>query len=119
MTLKLTRTNTILYCQNWRIVVKFYSEVLGLSGNWLSDWFVEFQLTADSYLSVADERRATIKSAEGKGITLSWQVEDVQAVHNTLKQKGVKVSEIKQKWGSIVFYIHDPEGNRIEFWGAA
>ena len=97
-------------------MVKFYSEVLGLPGEQLTDWFVEFRLTANSYLSVADERRATIKSAEEKGITLSWQVEDVQAVHNSLKQKEVLVSGIKKKWGSRVFYIHDPEGNRIEFW---
>jgi hypothetical protein len=35
------------------------------------DWFVEFELSPDAFLSVANECRATVKSAGGKGLTCS------------------------------------------------
>ncbi len=69
-------TNTILYCQQWQTTVDFYRQVLNLPITHESDWFVEFQLTASAHLSVADERRATIKSSGGAGITLTFQVDD-------------------------------------------
>jgi len=38
-----------------------------------TNWFVEFRLTGDAHLSVADSSRATIDHADGQGITLSWR----------------------------------------------
>jgi catechol 2,3-dioxygenase-like lactoylglutathione lyase family enzyme len=110
------RSNTILYCRNWEVTVKFYRDVLNFVINHESEWFVEFQLVGDSYLSIANAAYASIKSADGNGITLSWQVEDVEKIHRRLNQFGIKTSRIKRVWGSRAFYLFDPEGHRLELW---
>ncbi|QPC83712.1 VOC family protein [Phototrophicus methaneseepsis] len=110
------RTNTILYCTQWEETVSFYRDTLGFAVSHQTDWFVEFQLTLTSYLSIADTAKATIESAKGQGITLSWQVQDVVAAHTDLQQKGVRVTDIKQKWRARLFYFYDPERHRIELW---
>lgn len=110
------RTNTILYCHHWDETVTFYRNILQFSITHQTDWFVEFQLTNNAYLSIADTRRATIQSVAGQGTTLSWQVADLDEVHANLGQQGIKTTSIQQKWGARLFYLHDPEGHRIEFW---
>jgi len=110
-------TNTILYCQQWQATVDFYHHVLALPMTHESDWFVEFQLTASAHLSVADERRATIKSSGGAGITLTFQVDHIQAVWQALQANGGAPGPIRDHaWGAQVFYLRDPEGHRLEFW---
>ena len=110
------RANTILYCRNWEAAVRFYRDVLNFEINHKTEWFVEFHLVGDTYLSIADASRASIKSAAGDGITLSWQVQDVEFAHRRLQQLGVKTSRIKRIWGARAFYFLDPEGHRIELW---
>ena len=106
----------MLYCERWAETVAFYRSVLGLSVALDTDWFVEFQLTSSSFLSVADSSRATIGAVRGQGVTLTWQVADVGEARTMLEATGVDVTEIQRRWGSNVFYCHDPEGHRIEFW---
>ena len=72
--LSIERTNTVLYCERWLETVAFYRTVLGLGVAFENDWFVEFQLTSSSFLSIADASRATIGAVEGQGVTLTWQV---------------------------------------------
>lgn len=118
MLFEINRTNTILYCRNWNEMVTFYQNILQLSVNYQKDWFVEFQLSENSYVSVADERKASIKGASGAGITLSWQVTDIKVAYDRLSAQKIAVSEPTRKWGSLVCYFKDPEGNRIEIWEA-
>jgi len=110
------RTNTILYCIQWAATVAFYREQLHLPVSHANDWFVEFELGEASYLSVADAQRATIRPANGDGITLSWQVADLPAAAEALQAAAIDCSAIRKRWGSLVLYFHDPEGNRIELW---
>jgi catechol 2,3-dioxygenase-like lactoylglutathione lyase family enzyme len=110
------RTNTILYCRKWRETVAFYEEIFAFPVSHQTDWFVEFRLTPDSFLSIADESRATIKSVEGQGVTLSWEISNLQEAHAALLVRHLMVSPIRKKWGADVFYLHDPEGHRIELW---
>lgn len=114
--IRVQRINTILYCRRWRPTVAFYRDVLGLEVHQATDWIVEFKLTADSFVSIADERRATIRSDGGAGLTLTWQVADVVSLHDALMAKEVNVGPVKVRWGARVFYFHDPEGHRIELW---
>lgn len=116
--MELKRTNTILYCAAWAATVAFYRDQLGLPVTHANDWFVEFQLEERSFLSVANQARATIASGHGAGITLSWQVDDIAAEQQRLTAVGIATSPIKQLWGAQVLYLHDPEGNRIELWAA-
>jgi len=113
---KLLRSNTILYCENFGQTISFYRDILNLSINYETDWMVEFKLLDQTYLSVADAKRATIGSAKGAGITLSFQVEDVDRAHEFLCKHGLKISEIKPVWEARAFYLYDPEGHRIELY---
>ena len=110
------RINTILYCRNWEATVRFYRDILNFTIQHETEWFVEFHLMDDTYLSIANAASASVKSAEGDGITLSWQVEDVESAHRRLQQLGVTTSPIKHIWGARAFYFYDPEGHRVELW---
>ena len=110
------RVNTVLYCDEWAATVDFYRGVLGFPVEYESDWFVEFRITDSAFLSVADPRRSTIPAVEGKGITLTFQTTDVAATRSLLEAHDVAATPITQRWGADVFYCHDPEGHRIEFW---
>ena len=113
------RVNTVLYCDAWEVTVGFYRELLGLQVDYESDWFVEFRVTDSAFLSVADPRRATIEPVGGQGITLTFQTPDVTGARALLEQRGIATTPIEQRWGADVFYCHDPEGHRIEFWSPA
>jgi catechol 2,3-dioxygenase-like lactoylglutathione lyase family enzyme len=110
-------SNTILYCHHWQETVAFYRDILALPINFASDWFIEFQISSTAYLSIADERRATIKSNQGKGLTLTFRVQNAHEAWNCLAARGVKLGPIQEHaWGAHVFYFYDPEGCRLEIW---
>ena len=115
--LGVVRTNTILYCDHWLDTVAFYRDTLGLDVTHANDWFVEVHLAGTAHLSLADAARATVAPGHGAGITLSWQVTDVDAMHQTLSDAGVAVTSPARRWNSTYIGLHDPEGTRIELWG--
>jgi predicted enzyme related to lactoylglutathione lyase len=111
------KTNTILYCNRWEVTVAFYRDCLGLDVAFQNEWLVEFSLTQTSFLSVADQSRTTMSSDDGKGITLSFQIDDIKAVHRAFTSGGLAPTDIRsQVMGGDVFFLFDPEGTRIEFW---
>lgn len=110
------RINTILYCRNWDETVKFYRDVLKLSVNHEAGWLVEFQLIDNTFLSIANAAGTSIQSSNGSGITLSFQVENVDVAQRRLREIGIETGPIKPIWGARAFYIFDPEGHRIELW---
>ena len=110
------RVNTILYCRDWHATVSFYRDALRLPVTHETDWFVEFRLTGDAHLSVADSSRATIDHVDGQGITLSWRVPDVSAVRRRLIERGLRPTDERTVWGATACYLFDPEGHRIELW---
>lgn len=110
------RNNTILYCEHWAPTVRFYRDELGLEVLAENDWFVEFRVTRHASISVADASRATIDHVDGQGITVSWKVADVAGTWQRLADRGLQPTEIHDVWDAAAFYIHDPEGHRIEIW---
>lgn len=114
--LRINRTNTILYCDFWEETVRFYRDRLKLPVVMEKGWFVEFKLAGDACLSVAAAAHASLPSARGAGITLSWRVEKLDAVRDRLIVEGVDVTPIKMTWGARTCFVFDPEGNRIELW---
>jgi uncharacterized glyoxalase superfamily protein PhnB len=107
----------ILYCQKWPEMVIFYREKLQLPVTFTSDWFVEFEVGATARLSVADERRAKVKSSHGEGITLTLEVESADAAWADLHTRGLELEPVRNHlWGARVFYFYDPEGYRLEIW---
>ena len=114
--MKIKAANTILYCKRWQETVDFYRNGLKLLVISSNDWFVEFKLNEMSRLSVANETRTSIKSGDGKGITISLQVSDIEQTRAELLDAGITPTPIKEVWGSKAIYVRDPEGNRLEFW---
>jgi catechol 2,3-dioxygenase-like lactoylglutathione lyase family enzyme len=110
------RMNIILYCSRWEATVAFYRDTLELPITFASDWFVEFQVGAAAFVSIADERRASIKSGGGVGVTLALQVADAAVAWHTLQTKAVSLQPMQERWGAQVFYFYDPEGHRLEIW---
>jgi catechol-2,3-dioxygenase len=116
MNMKIKAANTILYCRKWKETVDFYRNGLNLLVISSTDWFVEFKLNESARLSVADEARTSVKTGDGRGITISLQVVDIEKTRSELLGNGFDPSPIKEIWGSKAIYLHDPEGNRLEFW---
>lgn len=117
--MRIKTSNTILYCRKWKKTVAFYRDVLKLDVHFVNDWFVEFSMNSCARLSIANEESATIKSCSGQGITVCFQVDDIESMHTCLTDARVNPTPIKVIWGSSAFYVYDPEGNRIEFWSQA
>lgn len=115
--LDVDRANTIVYCRRWQACVTFYRDGLGFEETFSNDWFVELAITDSARLSVADARRASIRSAEGRGLTLTLRVADARAARQTLAGRGLELGEIRRHpWGADVFHLRDPDGNRVELW---
>lgn len=92
-----------MYCQKWAETVAFYRDVFAFRISHQTDWFMEFEITPDAaYLSIADERRASVKSVSGQGITLSWQVGDLQAIYQLLAGRGVETHSLSRKMGRVI-----------------
>lgn len=117
--IKIKSSNTILYCKKWEETVSFYHSLLKLPVLTSLDWFIEFKISDTSRLSFADKSKTSIESNDGKGITLTFEVDDIQNTLSNLIQMGLENVVIKDHpWGAQVIHIHDPEGNRVEFWTA-
>lgn len=112
------RTNTILYCRRWSETVAFYKDRLKLPVAFANEWFVEFQLTTTSFLSIANADRATITDVQGQGMTLTLEITNVAAVKVELEKRGIATTPLKRRWNALAFYCFDPEGHRLEFWTA-
>ncbi len=109
--------NVILYCARWHETVRFYRDTIGFPARMMCDWLVAFDVAPNVHLSVADESATSIKSAGGAGITVTFKVPDVHGAWRRLTDKGVKVGAIRHSClGGEAFFLHDPEGNRLEFW---
>lgn len=113
------RSNTVLYCDRWTETVGFYRDVLGFTVNFENDWFVEFAVHPGAFVSVADAARSSIRSGDGAGLTLSWQVADVDTVRTALIGAETSVGEPATRFGARVVDVFDPAGNRIEFWSGS
>jgi uncharacterized glyoxalase superfamily protein PhnB len=115
--MEIRTANTIIYCAKWKETVAFYKTNLQLRVTTSLEWFVEFELAGSARLSIADATRTSMKSCEGKGLTLTMEVEDIESAHVSLEEAGLHPQAIRDHaWGARVFYLHDPEGNRLEFW---
>ncbi|MDR3630718.1 MAG: VOC family protein [Desulfocapsaceae bacterium] len=115
--MEIRSANTILYCTRWQDTIAFYRDGLGLEITTALDWFVEFRLNGHARLSIADTAHTSLKSSAGQGLTLAMEVEDIDATRLVLEKQGLHPQAIRDHaWGARVFYIYDPEGNRLEFW---
>src|SRR5689334_7847430 len=100
------------YVKNMDIAVKFYTEVLGLP----------LKIRFENYWAEVDAGPITIglhptedgkKPKQGGGGTVSFRVEDIEALVGTFKKRGARVSRIFTPDRGRFAMITDPDGNMI------
>ena len=112
--------NTLLYVQHFAACVAFYRHGIGLPVEFENAWFVEFGVTDTARLSVVDKSRTRMRDVPFSPQLLTLEVADLDAVQGALGRRGLEPGAVhRHPFGARVFYLRDPEGNRIEFWSRA
>lgn len=92
----------------------FYMKYLGFQLVFENDWYIELLAENSTTMGVSfvQPDLAAGEKFTGKGMILSFEVEDVDAEYARLKQTGVLIcEELKDKpWGERSFVINDPNG---------
>jgi hypothetical protein len=88
--MEIRTVNTIVYCKKWKETVAFYKTQLKFRVTVELEWFVEFKLNDMARLSIADAARTSMGSCDGKGITITMEVDDIEMTHVYLEQAGLK-----------------------------
>jgi predicted enzyme related to lactoylglutathione lyase len=75
------------------------------------DFYVQVGFNADHDHRVSDEMRFVQLTPPGSVQGLQLVVQDIEAAHATLTERGIEVSPIQDfPWGSFTFF-KDPDGN--------
>ncbi len=111
------RFNTLLYVRHFSACVAFYRDGLGLPESFANAWFVEFTVNAGACVSVISKDSTRMRDAPFVTQTMTFEVTDVDATHDLLLARGLAPGDVHvHGFGARVFYLRDPEGNRLEFW---
>ena len=114
------RLNTLVYADRFAASVSFYRDGLGLPARFANAWFVEFQVNAAACVSVVEKASTRMRGTASVPQTITFEVADLDAVSQALASRGLTPGETRRHgFGARVFYLRDPEGNRLEFWTPA
>ena len=113
--MKFTQAGVILFTQNYEECVHFYGEVLGLETQHKIDRPSEKLTTfllGDSYLMVetGGVSHVGVKTTKTCPTKFRFNVPDVEAACNELRNKGVDLKVIHHTWGTTAEFS-DPDGN--------
>ncbi|MCY4403925.1 MAG: VOC family protein [Candidatus Poribacteria bacterium] len=107
--------SVILFVKDMKSVIAFYRDVVELTPDedqpFSEHRFFRFD-TGECKLCL----HSASKPNEGRQ-KLVFHVESVNAVHQELKSKGLRLRPLENEDGLACFDIRDPEKNRIQFWG--
>ena len=101
---------------------RFYTEVLGFGVSFENEFYLLLQ-TPDhgaefSFLlpNHASQQPLFHAPFQGQGVYLTIEVEDVDALYQSIKQKGIpiKIELRDEPWGDRHFAIQDPNGVNID-----
>ena len=111
------RLNTLIYADHFAASERFYREGLGLEVSFANAWFVEFTLNRGACLSVVEKGTTRLRGMPISAHTLTFEIGDIEETRETLIGRGLAPGDIhRHDFGVRVFYLRDPEGNRLEFW---
>lgn len=102
-------------------MVAFYEMVTGLSADWLAPVFAEI-VTPAATLAIGSVETVALweGSAEpgaNRTASIEFQVEDIDADYERLKDKVQLVHELKMMpWGNKTFQFRDPEGTAVSLY---
>ena len=108
---------TLLYYRNTEKAYHFYEEILGLKLKIDQGYGRIYEVSANAFLGVMDEKRGFLQSGHGKSVMISLITDEVDPWYETLQKKGVKLlSEplTKEDIGIRSFLFEDPEGYILE-----
>ncbi len=102
---------------------KFYTEQLGFGVRFKNEWYLLLH-TPDGSHDIAflqpelDNQAPVFRPAfQGQGVFLTIEVDDVQALYDRFKERGLPmaIDLKKEAWGDTHFAITDPNGIGIDF----
>ena len=105
-----------------KTMVAFYEMVTGLSAEWLAPVFAEIvtpaaTLAIGSAETVALWKAGSAEPGANRTAYVEFQVEDIDADYERLKDKVELVHELKtMPWGNKTFQFRDPEGTAVSLY---
>jgi uncharacterized glyoxalase superfamily protein PhnB len=114
--------STRLIAADIKGMVAFYEMVTGLSAEWLAPVFAEIvtpaaTLAIGSAETVALWKEGSAEPGANRTAYIEFQVEDIDADYERLKDKVQLVHELKiMPWGNKTFQFRDPEGTAVSLY---
>jgi uncharacterized glyoxalase superfamily protein PhnB len=114
--------STRLIAADIKSMVAFYEMVTGLSADWLAPVFAEIvtpaaTLAIGSAETVALWKEGSAEPGANRTAFIEFQVEDIDADYERLKDKVQLVHELKtMPWGNKTFQFRDPEGTAVSLY---
>ena len=114
--------STRLIAADIKGMVAFYEMVTGLSADWLAPVFAEIvtpgaTLAIGSAETVALWQAGSAEPGANRTAYIEFQVEDIDADYERLKDKVQLVHELKtMPWGNKTFQFRDPEGTAVSLY---
>ena len=105
-----------------KAMVAFYEMVTDLRAEWLAPVFAEIvtpaaTLAIGSLETVALWKEGSAQAGANKTAYLEFQVENVEAEYERLKDRVPLVHELKtMPWGNKTFQFRDPEGTAVSLY---
>lgn len=114
--MKIKRIDTTYSTEKLQESKDFYLRHFGFLLAFESDWYVEL-VTPDrrAGISFTLPQREAGEFFNGRGVILSFEVEDADAEYARLQSEGVSISQpLEDKpWGERSFVVNDPNGLHI------
>jgi len=114
--------STRLIAADVKRMVLFYEMVTELSAEWLAPVFAEIvtsrgTLAIGAAETVALWQEGSAKPGSNRTACIEFQVEDVDADYDRLKDKVSLVHDLKiMPWGNKTFQFRDPEGTAVSLY---
>lgn len=114
--------STRLIAADIKAMVAFYEMVTGLQATWLAPVFAEIETSAATLAIGAVEtvplwREGSAEPGANRTAYIEFQVEDIDAEYERLKDKVPLVHELKMMpWGNKTFQFRDPEGTAVSLY---
>ena len=114
--MKIKRIDTTFSTEKLQESKDFYMNHFGFKLAYESDWYIELVTPeGDAGISFTLPQREEGEFFNGKGMILSFEVEDVEAEYNRLKEDNVTIYQELQDipWGESSFVVDDPNGVHV------
>ena len=118
------RLNAVrIYVTDWERALEFYSKTLGMPVAFAGPEMGWAELdTGEAHLALerVDPSDAEAASLVGRFVSVSLEVEDIQATYHTLLSRGVDfvAPPEQQPWGGTLAHFRDLDGNVLTLLGS-